>query len=77
MSLQLLNLDPQILDNYILQLFIFPKFLNLLMCLVKLLPLTRDDFRLLSDDLLFHVIFFAKLVLEGHHFLRLLLNYDM
>ena len=77
MSLQLLNLDPQILDNYILQLFIFPKFLNLLMCLVKLLPLTCDDFRLLSDYLLLHVVFFVKLVLEGHHFLRLLLNYHM
>ena len=77
MCLQLLNLDPQIFHNNILKLFIFPKFLNFLMCLVKLLPLTSNDFRLLRDDLLLHAILFAKLMLEGHHFLILLLNYHM
>lgn len=77
MCLQFLNLYPQVLYNNILKLFIFPKFLNLLMRLVKLLPLTCDNFRLLSDYLLLHVVFLAKLVFKGHHFLSLLLNYHM
>lgn len=77
MCLKFLYLHPQVLHNNILQLFILSEFLNLLMCLIELLPLTRNDFRLLSDNLLLHSIFHHEVLADIHHFLGLLLNHCM